>query len=489
MSQQSYPLTPEQIALLPFDFINATYEPALIPGNIDIYWASWNSRLVYALEPQGPWSFDNPERQITESDWEHYYPGFSQVSITNIGDPLVGTFDNKEVCWSRSKQHWEYLNHRSVTFPTQEEQTFHSPATPLSSLPLEEDDEQEQVSQLLDTALQTTTRIVTSLTPRHSSPATPTQPTPLPSSSKGKAPASTSKPTISLQAPTTQPAPVPPLAPAPVQLPPMAQAAQPATPTRLIGTAPEAFDGSSTKAEAFWSNLETYYYLNTDAFTTEDRRVASALTHFKLGTSAGDWAKDRQQTALAANPITFGTWQEFKDAFKAHFIPADSILHSTNLMHTIKMGPKKFQDWFQDWSTHASRSQANEQTKMYAFWQNIPNALHQKILGVNPAPMTLTRLVKLAKEFDQAYHMWQNNSGSSRSSSTRPRIRTTTADTEAADVNAATTDKKKSRRLTPEERNRRCSEGACMYCGNKGHWQDRCPETRGKPCRPQNFPP
>jgi hypothetical protein len=62
-----------------------------------------------------------------------------------------------------------------------------------------------------------------------------------------------------------------------------------ATP-KVVGTPPEAFDGKPEKAETFWSQLENYYYLNEAAFTTESRRVSAALTHFKSGTPAGDWA-------------------------------------------------------------------------------------------------------------------------------------------------------------------------------------------------------
>ena len=60
--------------------------------------------------------------------------------------------------------------------------------------------------------------------------------------------------------------------------------------TKLLESASEPFDGSSTKAEAFWTNLDNYYYLNTNAFASKNKKIATTLTHFKLGTAAGDWA-------------------------------------------------------------------------------------------------------------------------------------------------------------------------------------------------------
>ena len=64
-----------------------------------------------------------------------------------------------------------------------------------------------------------------------------------------------------------------------------------ATP-KLLGTLPEPFDGTPSKAEAFWNVLANYYFLNEDVYTNESKRVSAALTHFKRGTPAGDWAQD-----------------------------------------------------------------------------------------------------------------------------------------------------------------------------------------------------
>jgi len=59
---------------------------------------------------------------------------------------------------------------------------------------------------------------------------------------------------------------------------------------RILGSAPEPFDGKSAHAKTFWNTLENYYYLNDSVFPNEGKKVAAALTHFKLGTLAGDWA-------------------------------------------------------------------------------------------------------------------------------------------------------------------------------------------------------
>src|SRR5437879_2536041 len=106
-----------------------------------------------------------------------------------------------------------------------------------------------------------------------------------------------------LQTPTTQPLPrnnPPPLPPPPA--PTMAQAHQP----YLLGTAPESFDGSMDKAIAFWNTLKNYYTTNAAIYNNENKKISAALTHFKLGTQAREWASDRMAAALAVAQVTYG---------------------------------------------------------------------------------------------------------------------------------------------------------------------------------------
>jgi len=97
----------------------------------------------------------------------------------------------------------------------------------------------------------------------------------------------------------------------------MAQQNQP----RILGTVPEPYDGSPDKAIDFWNTLTNYYNINNGVYTTNAQKVSSALTHFKIGTPGGNWASDLMHTALNANPVNYGTWDNFKAAFEKQFIP------------------------------------------------------------------------------------------------------------------------------------------------------------------------
>ena len=109
---------------------------------------------------------------------------------------------------------------------------------------------------------------------------------------------------------------------------------------------------------------------------------------------------------LAATPINFGSWHDFQKSYKTHFVPAQSQLQAVQAMHNLRIGGRTFNDWYQEWSTHASRLGIDENTKMFAFRKNIPMALYEKIIALHPQPTTLKDLVEKASAFDQVWHVY-----------------------------------------------------------------------------------
>ena len=253
---------------------------------------------------------------------------------------------------------------------------------------------------------------------------------------------------------------------------------------KSLGSSLDPYDGKPDKAEAFWSALESYFYLNSGLFADDNRKIATALMYFKVGTPAGEWARDRQKAALTANPIDFGSWRDFKKGYNTHFVPAQSQLQAVQTMHSLQMGGRMFNDWYQEWSTHASRSGIDENMKMFAFRKNIPMALHEKIMAMHPQPNTLKDLqvVEKASALDQVWRMYRAPLTGGRSRGFNART-TATGQEEEAQINlfqpkegdrrppgnAATVGK-----VSHQEKDRRFKEKLCFYCGKPGHQVKDC---------------
>ena len=122
---------------------------------------------------------------------------------------------------------------------------------------------------------------------------------------------------------------------------------------KLLGSTPDPYDGNPAKAQVFWNTLANYYTMNSDVYNTDNKKVPAALTNFKTGTHGGDWASNRIATALAANPVDYGSWAQFKAAFKKQFVPPEVQQEAIKGLHDMFMGNQEFNDWYQDWSFHA----------------------------------------------------------------------------------------------------------------------------------------
>ena len=105
-----------------------------------------------------------------------------------------------------------------------------------------------------------------------------------------------------------------------------------------VGAMPKAFDKKASSAIAFWNTLKNYYTVNSAVYANEKARIQLALTHFKLGTQAGEWASDWIAKALGVTPVDYGTWAELKKDFNTQFIPPQTQADAIAKMHSLYMG-------------------------------------------------------------------------------------------------------------------------------------------------------
>jgi len=425
---QKTPLTTKETAHISIFFSN--HFAATDQGQHFLF-ASFEDLVLWSTGPKHPWRDLEDNEPISEELLTARYLDKEYITDLQI---LKGTgqYDGKEVQYSTKCNGWTYLNNRTVHF-------HGTSASGTPDSPVDNDIARvEEILERTDTIVSSTIQKLQAIS-RPTSPAIPasthpqqtqTSSLPTPPVSKGKQPApvpprtrtptfrsSASKASTSqgpVQAPLPQPAaPQPPPGNPPPNPPAPAAMAQQNQP-RILGTAPDPYDGSPEKAIAFWNTLANYYNINDSVYTTNAQKVSSALTHFKIGTPGGNWASDLMHTALNANPVNYGTWNEFKAAFEKQFIPPAAQMEAITKMHNTSMGTKDFATWFLDWSTQARRMGVDETTKMYAFRRALLPALQNKLLTLSPQPTTLDDLVEKARDFERNWQIFGGSTGLSR---------------------------------------------------------------------------
>src|SRR6266404_2722646 len=314
MNTSTRPLTKEERKIVPTYFDDPCV--SLVDNH---FYATWNNHPLKSETPHSPWTLLDLNRPLEPSEVYHSCSNYHRVSNISFRT-LIGQYKDKNIRWHPTNQQWQYINSHPVNFTPTPKPTPTPPSpgpshvvshqlSPLQvpgSLP-----ESPRPSSIVPSPL----GILPPVVPPSCAP-TPSLPSTLtPSTSTGSStPAS------------------PASAGSPVLAPP--------APSKTFGSAPEPFDGKPTHAQAFWHALENYYYLNGDNFATEHKKVSSALTHFRIGTAAGEWAQDCQKAALSQTPVDFGSWADFKTAFEKHFIPVITTDLAQQNMFDLKQGAR-----------------------------------------------------------------------------------------------------------------------------------------------------
>ncbi|KAG1927325.1 retrotransposable element [Pimephales promelas] len=263
-----------------------------------------------------------------------------------------------------------------------------------------------------------------------------------------------------LQVPTAPPTPT-----VPPTLPERTVTSEPRLPV------PELYSGEPAFCRAFLTRCSMHFALQPRTFETEQAKVAFVLT--LLTGKAALWG-----TAVWENQNSCcNSFQTLSDEMKKVFDRAVSGREAARTLTELRQGERSVSDFSIEFRTLAAECGWNEEAQWDMFLHGLADHVQREIYALD-LPTTLNGLIDLALRVDARLSRVERRVTSTRTfggvdvprSSGRDVV-SPLFDPEPMQVGRA--------RLSREERERRRSQGLCLYCGGAGHYAYNCPEEAG----------
>jgi hypothetical protein len=259
-----------------------------------------------------------------------------------------------------------------------------------------------------------------------------------------------------LRAPTAPPAPAVPPTPPEVQ-----HQSEPRLP------APEAYSGDSKYCRAFLTRCSMHFALQPRTFQTEQAKVAFVLT--LLTGKAALWG-----TAVWENQdLCCASFHALSTEIRRVFDRAVAGREAARVLADLHQGERSVADFSIEFRTLAAECQWNEEAQWDMFLHGLADRVQREIYALD-LPTSLNGLIELALRVDARLSRVGRRGAFTRTpegaegpwSSGRDAV-SPVYDHEPMQVGRA--------RLSREERERRRSQGLCLYCGGTGHFAYNCP--------------
>jgi len=174
-------------------------------------------------------------------------------------------------------------------------------------------------------------------------------------------------------------------------------------PTELKIGVPIEYDGNQETATGWLMSIKAYLLINNDVYNNDEKRVAFGLSHMKKAV-AQSWATDYYEQALAQNPPSFGTWENFEKEFKKSFMPVDTAGTAIAKLRTLTQ-KGTVEEYITKFRTHAHRSTIKDQHALIEFFTTgLKTPLVNRIYGMDTVPDTIEGWYEKASHFE---NQWQ----------------------------------------------------------------------------------
>ena len=253
---------------------------------------------------------------------------------------------------------------------------------------------------------------------------------------------------------------VPPTPPTPAPLPEPQPRREPRLPT------PEGYSGEPEFCRAFLNRCSMHFALQPQTFNQERSKVAFVLT--LLSGRAALWG-----TAVWENQDPCcASFQALSEEMRRVFDRAVAGREAARLLADLRQGHGSVSEYSIQFRTLAAECRWNEEAQWDSFLHGLADRIQREIYMLD-LPTSLNGLIELALRVDarlsrmgRFQHDPPVRGMETRGAEYRDTV-SSPHDPEPMQVGRA--------RLSREEKERRRSQGQCLYCGRAGHFIHSCP--------------
>uniref|UniRef100_A0A3B3I1M0 ribonuclease H n=1 Tax=Oryzias latipes TaxID=8090 RepID=A0A3B3I1M0_ORYLA len=241
-------------------------------------------------------------------------------------------------------------------------------------------------------------------------------------------------------------------------------------PVRL--SSPERFSGDSGDCRSFLTQCELHFEFQSHAFPSDRAKIAYIVSY--LSGRAKAWATSEwSRRSAVCNSLPL-----FLETFRQIFHSAVPGREAAKALVNIKQGRRSVMDYAIEFRTLSADSGWNQPALVDAFYTGLSERLKDHLAPLD-LPPELDALVSLASRIDQ--RLQERQRGRLSAPLSRPPSLPYAPELQPScsgavpPPDAVEPMQVGHTRLTPAERQRRFSEGRCLYCAQLGHLIANCP--------------
>jgi hypothetical protein len=240
----------------------------------------------------------------------------------------------------------------------------------------------------------------------------------------------------------------------------------------LCAGAPVAFDGNIRKALRWLHSVKAYFTINTAVYSTDEKKVVTALAYMTEGTAAS-WS-DTFYQVCEGRTARYGTWADFEKEFREMFIPANASIVALNKIQKLKQLQKSLTSYIAEFHSLVVVANVKEShVLIHMFNLGLNDDLLRAIHLMGEIPTDFDKYITTVTKIDSNINRGKTTialTNTNRYHHYCPQPKSQKKDDDAMDVD----------HLDEEECANCMAKGLCFVCKKRGHRANCCPEKKKK---------